>query len=367
MLVYGSNCPKSSCLAPLYSPSNISQVPKCSSPLCAFSTCNSNECDVVDCYGDNSGASSVVTIDTVGLVGVPKAAFTAFGNIFQTYSQSSTACGVAGPGFEIPPFSGIFGVAFPLLQVIPDNKTVLDAICDANDVPRIFSLCINPNQAFLSLGQDYYTKFPSFFAWLPLWPLPPLYYSIILLGVRLVPNNSPQVLVPLNSSFLESVNTIVDSGTTFISVPNALAQSLFQTLQNMCSTVTLVGICGKTFATSIINLLCYKLTSEEMAAYPVLQLSLLCVGGVPCSFDIPPSLYFLPCSSADFFTVGVQLSGDNTFILGDLFMQNFHVVFDKVHYVVGFGNQTTCSLNPSHASSSSPSPSPASALSAFWL
>ena len=61
------------------------------------------------------------------------------------------------------------------------------------------------------------------------------------------------------------------------------------------------------------------------------------------SVTVPGSGYFIPCNQKGFYTIGIDgsLSNGNA-ILGDVFMQNFEVLFDVGSNKVGFAPVKDC-------------------------
>jgi len=255
-----------------------------------------------------------------------------FGNVqYQTESGQAT--------FLVPGEAGILGAGYALAASMPTNGgTVLDTLAAANSFPNIFSLCVNQNNPFMSFGQDYYGS--SGFLWTDVTPP---YYTIVLTDFLLASGGSTTGnTIGLSQTQLNQNGIIVDSGTTLISLDSQTFTAFYNQLVNLCSSGSnLVGVCGVSLANSIFHA-AYPLSSSDISAYPTLQFQVACSTGSCSTLNVPPQVWLIAYTSTTT-TAGIS-SGTGT-ILGDVFMMNFHVVFDKTRNQLGFASQSTCNLN----------------------
>jgi len=259
-----------------------------------------------------------------------------FGNVVYQFQGSST--------FLIPGQAGILGAAYGIAASMPTNGgTVLDTLASANGYPNIFSLCVNQNNPFMSFGQDYYGS--SGFLWTDVAKTQGayVYYTITLTDFLLSVGGAGGVSIGLSQGQLNNNGVIVDSGTTLIALDSSVFAQFYNSLSNLCSSGSnLVGVCGVTLANSIFYN-AYSLSSSDISAYPTLQFTVGCSSGTCTSLNVPPEIWIIQYTSSTY-TAGISDGGSGT-ILGDVFMMNFHVVFDKTRDKLGFASQTTCNLN----------------------
>jgi len=223
--------------------------------------------------------------------------------------------------------------------------TVLDAIVAANNYPNIFSLCVNQNNPFMSFGQDYYGS--SGFVWTDIAQTQGtyIYYTVTVTDFLLSVGGAEGVTIGLTQSQLNNAGVIVDSGTTLIALDDAVYTKFFNQLSSLCSSgVNLKGVCGQSEASSIFHNP-FALSSSDISDYPTLQFVVPCSKGNCTTLDVPPQIWIVQYTSTTY-TAGISNNGVNGgSILGDVFMMNFHVVFDKSRNQLGFASQSTCNLN----------------------
>jgi len=158
-------------------------------------------------------------------------------------------------------------------------------------------------------------------------------YYIVSLNVMAVSGQS------LDGNPADFGTTIVDSGTTLIILPPKLYSAFVANLYESCSTSHLVGICQNvTNNKTLFDGACYSMSQSELDAFPTLSFTF--DGTTP--LNVPPQGYLYSLNGT--YCMGIQNSGNTTkgTILGDIFIQNFHTVFDLVQAEVGFGPLTSC-------------------------
>lgn len=270
-------------------------------------------------YGDGSGVNGSVVYDILGLVGLN--ANVSFGKI----EQSS-------PNFEPLAVDGIWGLAY---QTITDWNEVpaFTAWASQNQLYSGFSMCltqVGDYEGVFDLGVDYSKN--SAFRFTPV--IDELYYVVNLTDVSVGSNS-----LGLSNKIYNLGQVIVDSGTTLIYVNDFIYKGIVNQFEAICkSGVKLVGVCGVPAAINLFAGYGYKMTPEDIAAFPMITISFDSVTGL----QIPPSAYLISekIPSASPYFMGIY--GSTITILGDVFMQNFQVAFDLVNNAVGFADVSTC-------------------------
>jgi len=284
-----------------------------STPACGFD----------DRYGDGSEVTGYVLADKFG-VG-PFDGFTAtFGSILSSNVGQFEPNGVAG----------IWGLAYQGLSTW-NGATVMDNLVSAAAMFNGFSMCLDSGNPIMSIGVDY--SGTSGIQWASLTRQ--LYYEV---GLNSVSVGSTTVLSGPGT-------IIVDSGTTLILLQTNAYQAFENALNGMCSTTSLVGVCNVNNGQSLFTSFCFPMTTNQIDEFPNITVSITGISAL----TIAPSGYLFPntINHQTTYCLGVADSQDaTTNLLGDSFMQNYHVIFDKHNARVGFGPLSTC---PSATSSSS--------------
>ena len=349
LLVSGNLCTTDGCTTGTkYSPSSGASYVTCTDA----SSCGGNSywefcdnsdvtdgnsyCAAENCYGGGYGAYSLVITDTFGIPGIPITVNTGFGNI---YSPVASNCGTInetyGGGLIVQGWSGILGVSFVQDSVIGTNPPPLDALLAANNLPIIFSMCVEQTNAFLSVGADYYCN--SDFAFTPIVSLSDTANQFF---INLADVGVGSTSLGLGASSINDGGTLVDSGTSLMLLNTELFNGLFNSLHSLCGSTNLVGICGQTIDTSIF-VEDFALTSSQFGEYPSIYFK---IG--TATITLLNSDYLIDDGSAGigktYYFAGFEESYFN--ILGDIFLQKVHAVFDKGRGVIGFGQLSDCTL-----------------------
>jgi len=140
---------------------------------------------------------------------------------------------------------------------------------------------------------------------------------------------------------LNDNQVIVDSGTTLIIVDNQVMTATQNLLTGLCSTTNLVGVCGLTYNNSIFNSNCFLMTPAQVNAFPNMTISMYGSPNFPLTIS-PWQYLWQGAGIPNYFCMGIQEMDGLPIILGDVFLQNFHVVFDRYQDAVGFGALTGC-------------------------
>jgi len=327
LLIFGSTC--SNCgRGTFYNPtasSSFSTVP-CSQSSQEYicEACgtfqNVNSCGFFDSYGDGSNVNGSVVLDTFGVGGIT--------GVTQVYFGVITS---ASNDFEPPPVDGIWGISYPDLAF---STPVIDYLVSEKKTTNTFSMCLQEGNAVMSIGMDY--SMDSRFQWTPIVKME--YYNVEIAAFAV-----NGVSIGLTQNQLNNPFTIVDSGTTYL----ILEQSTFDGFSS-----SLQSICGKTSCGSVTNLLsgrCETLTASERASYPPIQITL---SGITNPLTIGYQQYLID-DGGGAYCLGIANGGvGGGTILGDVFMQNFHVVFDRTNNKIGFADNTTCPTAGTYSSAS---------------
>jgi len=137
----------------------------------------------------------------------------------------------------------------------------------------------------------------------------------------------------------EYEDPIVDSGTSLLYVAEAAYNVIVETLNN--KTYSNLGFNMTAFLLGAV----LPLTGNQISQLPTLDIYFY---SLTTAFPVGPSSWVVPYYGGYIF--GIVNGGANTAvgtILGDVFMQNYHVFFDRQNFQIGFASQTTCGSSAS--------------------
>eukprot|EP01103_Thecamoeba_quadrilineata_P000993 TRINITY_DN1087_c0_g5_i1.p1 TRINITY_DN1087_c0_g5~~TRINITY_DN1087_c0_g5_i1.p1 ORF type:complete len:436 (-),score=76.56 TRINITY_DN1087_c0_g5_i1:32-1300(-) len=292
----------------------------CNYPAFHCTCWDGTSCGFRDIYGDGSGVNGSVIYDIIELDGLQ--ANVSFGMI----EQSSV-------DFEPLSVDGIWGLAY---KTIADwnELPVFPSWASQNELYPGFSLCLSEvdgDSGILTLGTDFTPD--NNFRFTPV--INELYYVVNLTDVKM--NN---VSLGMTNKDLNQGYVVVDSGTTLLLVNEDIFKGIITQFDYFCKTgVDLVGVCNTPIDKSLFAGYGYNMTEEQIAAFPNISFSLNLVDDL----QVPPQAYLISenIPAAGPYFLGIQSIPQMT-ILGDVFMQNFHVAFDLVQNAVGFAETFTC-------------------------
>lgn len=341
LIIYGSTC--NSCEAQPSTTYNLdasssADVIGCSMSCQACVVVNKESaCQFVDLYGD--GTTGIGGFLVNDLLALPSTEFTNI-NISFGYVSQATA------DFQNPPVVGIWGLAYPTFAFAPPT---LDSIFAQTGIFKGFSMCLINEDAVMSIGVDYASA-PGV-SWTPV--IQQSYYAVQMTSFKI---GDSTLALPSN------VLPIVDSGTTQIILPSATFEALKSNLRARCAQVSnLVGVCGVSADKDIFSGdYCYVFSDSELAAYPSISFTL---GGISNAFVLTPQQYFIDvlqngksCYQFGISTINASTAtGQPILILGDVFMSNYHVIFDRANNRVGFNGLSSCPSSTSNTTGSTTS------------
>jgi len=324
-LIYGSSCSSSGCTNGAvnrydFSSSSTSRAITCTDQNYFCQGCTnfagiSNSCSFNAMYGGGGNPQGSLVSDTFQIGQFPS--FTA------TFGYINTVSG----NFESSPASGIWGLAYPSLSV---GTPVLDTLSKQIQLPNMFSLCLGSSPT-MTVGIDYSTN--SAFQWTNV--VTQNYYTVEMLDLKV---NSESL--GFTSSTYSSPFCAIDSGTTLMTLPTAAFNAFYSKLKSLCSTTNLVGLCGvPSTQPDIFHGYCFPMSSYQRTLYPNIEIVL---ANISTPLIITSQQYIYQTNG--YYCAGIGSSSTNgPTVLGDIFMQNFHVAFDRVNNRIGFANPSTCS------------------------
>jgi len=317
LLIYTSECSICGGSDYKYESSSSFSLVECGSPNFYCESClqfdRMSACSFSDTYGDESSVEGAIFSDVI-TVGDIAGVYMNFGGI--TYSNTNS--------FEPRLVSGIWGLAYSSLSSW-DGKTVFQNIIASTGLEDIFSMCLTGSEGYMTIGIDYSNY--SDFSWTSI-----IQESYYVIQVNSISIGEKQLF----SSPLNDVS-ILDSGTTLLLIPQFAFIEFRSYLLSLCNTSNLVGVC--TGGGQLFNYSCLTMTSSDIALFPNLTININNVSPL----ILTPNQYLYSINGA--YCLGVESTGSNMTILGDVFMQNFHVVFDRKRLKAGFGPLSTCPTN----------------------
>jgi len=335
VILYGSTCKGCPNGSTRYNPNNSSSA----SPihcrdhnfLCDKTLCDGFEqCAFKDDFGGGNKISGLVGWDKFNPA--PKAAKTAMislGAINNVQPPNLT--------FEPNPIDGLWGLAHKALSGWYGDPAIAIWI-NENNFYDSFSICLFNDSGIMEVGTNYYSSANKQYQWTPVYQYSSLWawYVVWLDDFRF--NN---MSLGLSQSQLNANTVIVDSGTTLIVVPQNVYQAIAKVLLKMCGTNNMPGICGNPpNGSQLLAGDCIQLSNEQLAIFPNLTIYLYEI--LPLTI-YPTDYLWQGAGQPGYYCLGIyQMSDTFPIILGDVFMQRFHVVFDRNEDVVGFGDPSTC-------------------------
>lgn len=283
-------------------------------------------------YGDGTKVYGAVTMDTLKIGSYSATAPIAVSYLqSQEYGQSTSTSTY---------MDGLWGMAYNGFN--GGQPTVMDALVSAG-MPNVFAICLSDTGGYLTLGginTAYHTGSVS-------------YTPITLESYYVMRINS----VAVGSSTLSSgfpLLTILDSGTTYTYVPQALYNDMATALINAGMSRNYFGA----GATCVV---------PGLTTPPDLVFTLPQVGGGTFTLTFGFSQYTSPCGSLPSYgrRFGFLVGDDDMAILGDTFMRPWNNVFDRANKQLGFATvSSSCTGNVALTSGQQTVPAKTSPFSA---
>jgi len=301
------------------------------SPSCK--TCDNGKCAFSIRYVDGSGYNATVLrdrmdLDAFGAVYASARPTVSFGAISIEVSQ--------GVPFQPPNVDGIWGLAYRSL--IDNHSTPFDDLVEQKVVTKdLFTVCMGKAFGALYLGDEGLAAHAGPLQYTPI--VKEKYYSIDLRDLRL-----SGVSIGVAAHVFNAYDTIVDSGSTDIILPQPAYAKLKSAMIALCHKTPLVGVCHQLYdnsnAKSLFEQYCYHLTPKQLAAFPTLGFEVPDMQGGTFFLEVPPDMYLQSnrCLGAGTYGLGIDpaLHADGSTVLGDVFMQAYTIVHDRAQRRLGF-------------------------------
>jgi len=98
-------------------------------------------------------------------------------------------------------------------------------------------------------------------------------------------------------------------------------------------------VCNVQQGQSLFDGTCFTMTDQQVRAFPDLT---LCLAKIKALTISPFDYLWQGNGTLGVYCFGIQAIDELPVIIGDVFMQNFHVVFDRATDMVGFGPLSSC-------------------------
>jgi len=231
------------------------------------------------------------------------------------------------------------GLAYDFNSCNPSCQTpIFDQISTLFQIPNLFSICLTPSSGgVLDLGFVDANKYNGIIMWTPIsmkrW------YNMNLLDIRV---NGQSIGVPpfLYYTTNDVIGAFIDSGTSIILINPYAYQSLSQLFeQKYCN---LPGVCnGQLLTTDGGGCINDTEMGNNLLMFPNLEFIFPDSGSASTfTLTVPPTSYFLHTNNN--YCLGLGPAIGVGAVLGDVFMQNFYIVHDRINSRVGFANLKSC-------------------------
>jgi len=236
--------------------------------------------------------------------------------------------------FSTEPIDGIIGFAWEMNACNPTCTTMIyDDIARQENLPNIISMCLTANNGgVLDLGLIDPAKYSGSIVYSPVTQ--ERWWNIHVLDIY-VGNTS----VGVPSFFYWTTNDViggfVDSGTSVFLV----APAMFQSIQNIFQTQysNLPGVANVLFNGGCVS---EADMGNQLHNFPTVYVIIPDEQGVAHSLPMPPESYLMNMNQA--YCNGIVGNVGTGIIMGDVFMQNYYIVFDKENSRLGFAPLTSC-------------------------
>jgi len=240
------------------------------------------------------------------------------------------------PGsFSEDPTDGILGLASPFNACNPTCVTTLyDSYVEAQLVKNLYGMCITPsNGGVIDLGTVVASRYSGNLQYAP--QEVDRWFNLVLLDI-LVGKTSIGLPPFAYATTNDVIGAFVDSGTSIV----LFSPLIFQQIQSVFQSQTcLPGICGNN---SLFTGECYPAKTIEpyLRQYPDLVFVVKSETSVNLRLPVPATSYLMLVE--DQYCLGLQAVSGVGVVLGDLFMENYYVVFDRANSRLGFAPIVQC-------------------------
>lgn len=254
-------------------------------------------------YGDGTKVYGAVTLDTLKI-----GSYSATAPIAVSYLQSQAYGQTTASSTYM---DGLWGMAYNGFN--GGQPTVMDALVSAG-MPNVFTICLSDNGGYLTLGGINTAYNNGAVKYTPITS--ESYYVMTISSVRVDSST-------LSSSFPSL--TILDSGTTYTYIPQAM-------YNDMATALVSGGMSRNYFgsgATCVVG---------SLLGLPNIAFTLPQVGGGSFTLTFDSSQYTVACGSiaAAGRRFAFLVGDDDMSILGDTFMRPWNNIFDRANKQIGF-------------------------------
>jgi len=236
------------------------------------------------------------------------------------------------------PFDGIIGFAYDTNACNPTCvPSIWSSLVKSDKFEDVFGLCLNAtNGGVVDMGYIDPTKFYGNLQWVPV--VQERWYNMELLDVLV--GGVSIGLPPVVYSYLnDQIGSFIDSGTSVVLFGPAIFAAFQEIWQdNWCK---LPGVCGQS-QPNIFSGGC--LTDAQMgsslSSFPTINFIFNGQNNAAVSLAVPSSAYFMHANGQYCFGFGTAVG--ISAVMGDVFMENFYIVHDRVNTRVGFAPITNC-------------------------
>jgi hypothetical protein len=332
-----------SCGSHLDAPFNPTQTPGVSPAPCSgtnlncnsgSASCMSNQCGYSISYGDGSGYTALVYNTTVTFGSLPN-----HGIVIPSQYIGSIISEVTPNGpFEPPAVDGIAGFAQQFLSVVNAPTMIQQLSANNANCPAIFSLCGDAHHqgGIISVcGEGHHHIGKN--QWTPMVNYAAGFYNVFVVDFAV---NGKRL--GIDSSVYNNGLQAVDSGTTLMLIPDTAFAAMKTAFLGLCSQTSLHGVCDVSSSSTLFDdNNCFAMTSQQLAAFPVIELILGSQN--PITLNITANAYLVPgfCSDPTQYSLSITAIGGEGTLLGDPLMLANEVTYDVVNKRMGFATKSS--------------------------
>ena len=303
-----------------YRNSNSSRQIACNEDVYC-STCASGLCHYYQGYAEGSSIAGFYVEDFVQLGDDSMADRVKF--VFGCHDSETNL-------FRTQLADGIMGLAFG--RGTRGGNTLIDVLFRTHGVATdIFSLCFGLQDGYMTVGGYNSSTHLSELKTAKLYHS--IFYAVNLNAISL--NDTPVNLSSTDFGHQYESGTIVDSGTTFVYLAQAVYTKVWTSFREFC---VKQGNCnGRPVAVSGESHPCYRLDTafsidEFFDSFPTLYMTF---DNVTVPWE--PRSYLFTWGDAPLdFCMGIYSNGGGGSVLGGLFMRGLDIVFDRQHETISF-------------------------------
>jgi hypothetical protein len=235
--------------------------------------------------------------------------------------------------FSMSPIDGIIGFAYEMNACNPTcTSLIYDDISAQQNLPDLIAMCLTESDGgILDLGMIDPTKYTGNISYTPITQ--ERWWNIHVLDITVGPTS-----VGIPDFFYWTTNDViggfVDSGTSVFLV----APAIYESIQNIFETQygTLPGV------NTLFNGGCVsdQAMGNQVPNFPNINVMIPNEQGDVFTITMPPQSYLL--HSQQSYCLGIVGNAGTGIIIGDVFMQNYYIVFDKDNNRLGFAPLTSC-------------------------